>query len=83
FSRVSKRVRLSKPQDGDITAILDAWGITDKQSRKFCLAIGRRPGALRGLSQTLRLATLFANNVGEPLSLQIIRDAWTDLGGDL
>lgn len=83
FSRVSKRVRLSKPQDGDITAILDAWGITDKQSRKFCLAIGKRPGALRGLSQTLRLATLFANNVGEPLSLQIIRDAWTDLGGDL
>lgn len=83
FSRVSKRVRLSKPQDGDIAAILDAWKIDDKASRKFCMAIGRRPGALRGLSQTLRLATLFANNVGQPLSEQIIRDAWADLGGDL
>lgn len=83
FSRVAKRVRLSKPTDADITAILDAWQITDKDTRKFCIAIGKRPGALRGLSQTLRLASLFANNVGEPLSLPIIRDAWADLGGDL
>jgi len=83
FSRVAKRVRLSKPTDADIAAILDAWQITDKDTRKFCMAIGKRPGALRGLSQTLRLASLFASNVGEPLSLPIIRDAWADLGGDL
>ncbi len=82
FSRVAKRVRLSKPQPGDIDAILDAWGIVDKSTRKFCHGIGMRPGALRGLSQTIRLATFFANNANQPLSLEIIRDAWADLGGD-
>lgn len=82
FSRVAKRVRLSKPQAGDIDAILDAWGIDDKATRKFCHGIGMRPGALRGLSQTIRLATFFSNNAGQPLSLEIIRDAWADLGGD-
>lgn len=83
FSRVAKRVRLSKPQPGDIDSILDAWGITDNATRKFCHGIGMRPGALRGLNQTIRLATLFANNAGKPLSLGIIRDAWADLGGEL
>lgn len=83
FSRVAKRVRLSKPSTGDIEAILDAWKITDPATRKFCLAIGCRPGALRGLSQTLRLATLFARNVDKPLGLDVIRDAWADLGGEL
>ena len=82
FSRVAKRVRLSKPQAGDIDAILDAWQITDKPTRKFCHGIGMRPGALRGLSQTIRLANLFAKQSDLPLSLDIIRDAWADLGGD-
>lgn len=82
FSRVAKRVRLSKPTDGDIDAILDAWKINEPAARKFCNGIARRPGALRGLSQTLRLATMFANQAGRALELEIIRDAWADLGGD-
>lgn len=83
FSRVAKRVRLSRAKDADVTSLLEAWGIRDKESRQLCLGIGRRPGALRGLSQTLRLASMFAasSGAGRP-SAEHIRDAWQDLGGE-
>ncbi|WP_052719374.1 AAA family ATPase [Halomonas sp. HG01] len=83
FSRVAKRVRLSRAKDADVTALLEAWGIADKESRQLCLGIGRRPGALRGLSQTLRLASMFAAATGAARpSAEHIRDAWQDLGGE-
>lgn len=83
FSRVAKRVRLAKAKDADVLALLDAWGIQAKDARQFCLAIGRRPGALRGLSQTLRLASMFATSAGQRLpGVEQIRDAWADLGGE-
>lgn len=83
FSRVAKRVRLSRAKDADVTALLEAWGITDKAARQLCLGIGRRPGALRGLSQTLRLASMFAaaSGTNRP-AVEHIRDAWQDLGGE-
>jgi DNA transposition AAA+ family ATPase len=83
FSRVAKRVRLSRAKDADVTALLEAWGITDKEARQLCLGIGRRPGALRGLSQTLRLASMFAaaSGTNRP-GVEHIRDAWKDLGGE-
>jgi DNA transposition AAA+ family ATPase len=82
FSRVAKRVRLTRPKDADIIALLDAWRIHDKAARTFCMGIGRRPGALRGLSQTLRLASMFAASGNRSLDADLIRDAWTDLGGE-
>jgi DNA transposition AAA+ family ATPase len=83
FSRVAKRVRLAKAKDADVLALLDAWGIKGKEARTLCLGIGRRPGALRGLSQTLRLASMFAATAGERLpGVEHIRDAWADLGGE-
>lgn len=83
FSRVAKRVRLSRAKDADVLALLEAWGIQDKESRQLCLGIGRRPGALRGLSQTLRLASMFAAASGATRpGVEHIRDAWQDLGGE-
>jgi len=83
FSRVAKRVRLSRAKDADVVALLDAWQIQDKEARQLCLGIGRRPGALRGLSQTLRLASMFAAATGTARpSAAHIRDAWQDLGGE-
>ena len=83
FSRVAKRVRLSKVKDADVLALVDAWGIEEKEARQLCLSIGRRPGALRGLSQTLRLASMFAaTSGGQRPGVEHIRDAWADLGGE-
>ena len=83
FSRVAKRVRLSRAKDADVLALLDAWHIQEKSARQLCLGIGRRPGALRGLSQTLRLASMFAATTGAARpTAEHIRDAWHDLGGE-
>lgn len=79
FSRLSKRVQLTKPRDGDIDALLDAWGINDRASRDYCRQIGRKPGALRGLTYTLRMAAMFAAGAGESLNLTHIKAAWKDL----
>ncbi|MCJ8285131.1 AAA family ATPase [Halomonas sp.] len=80
FSRIAKRVRLTRPKAADIDALLDAWGIGEAASRQVCHEIGRRPGALRGLSQTLRLASMFAG--GSRPGVEHIRAAWQDLGGE-
>ncbi|KXA72521.1 MULTISPECIES: AAA family ATPase [Alcaligenaceae] len=83
FSRVAKRVRLSRAKDADVLALLDAWRIDDAEARQLCLGIGRRPGALRGLSQTLRLASMFAATSGAARpTAEHVRDAWQDLGGE-
>ncbi len=76
FSRVAKRVRLSRAKDADVLALLDAWRIDDAEARQLCLGIGRRPGALRGLSQTLRLASMFAATSGAARpTAEHVRDA--------
>jgi len=82
FSRVAKRVRLSRPQEADILAVLDAWEIADTDTRRLCVQIGTRPGALRGLNKTLQMATMYAQSANKPLTAAIVRDAWKELGDD-
>jgi DNA transposition AAA+ family ATPase len=84
FSRVGKRVRLTRASAEDIDALVDAWEITDPTARKTLRTIGQRPGGLRGLTKTLRLAALFAagDDAGGHLQVSHIRAAWADLGGE-
>lgn len=60
YSRLSMRTRRTNAQRGDILAVLDAWGIAGAAERRLLLAIGNRPGALRGITQTLRQAHMLA-----------------------
>lgn len=80
FSRIGKRVRLTRPRKDDVESLLDAWGITGREEREAVLEIARSPGALRMVTKALRLATLFAK--GESVQLRHIRAAWRDLGGE-
>lgn len=86
FSRIGKRVRLGRPQASDVDALLDAWGITGKAERKALQDIAGKPGALRGVTKVLRLASMFAAGdtaANGTISLEHIRAAWRDLGGEL
>ncbi len=83
FSRVGKRVRLTQVDDGDVDALLEAWGeklARPGDLRKAALAIARKPGGLRILTKTLRLAALIAGD--EAVERRHVARAWNELGGD-
>ena len=82
FSRIATRKRLGYPSRGDIDALLDAWGLAE-DARKYCRVIGRRPGALRGLTNTLRLASMYAQGRGDSaIELQHVKAAWKEHGSE-
>lgn len=56
FSRVGYRVHLSTPTIGDVEALIAAWGVTDKASKKLCFEIAKQAGAMRELNKSLSLA---------------------------
>ena len=79
-SRVGKRVRLAAPDKNDISLLLDAWRpAVTPEARKLAAAIGRRPGALRGMTKALRLAALMA--CGAEVGAPHVEAAWAELGG--
>ena len=43
--------------------------------------IADKPGALRGVTKTLRLASMFAKGADDQLSVGYIQAAWKELGG--
>lgn len=77
FSRIGKRLRLNKPQAGDVRAIAIAWGITGRAEHEILEAIAAKPGALRGCVKTLRQAALL--NAGKAITVEDIHAAWVDL----
>lgn len=81
FSRIAKKVSILKTKKADVDAIADAWGLNKNAERELIHALSERPGALRTISHTLRLAAMFAHGKKEMLSEKHIRDAIKDLEG--
>ena len=81
-SRIGKRVRLHRPQVADIEALLRAWRVRGQAEQALAQEIGQRPGALRGVSKVIRLASMFAAGQKEQLGARHLRLAWQDLGGE-
>lgn len=82
FSRIAKPSRIHKAKKADVNAIADAWDIKGEAERKLLHAIAEKPGALRVLSHTLRLAHITASADGEKLTETNIRAAFKDLNID-
>lgn len=82
YSRIGKRVRLTRSSQGDIDALIDAWGIDVKNCRATLHEIAKRPGGLRGMTKVLRLASMFAAGAKRPVSCTDIKAAWRDLEGE-
>ena len=77
FSRVGKRVRLTQPTRADVDAILKAWSIGGAGERAQALEIARQPGALRGLTKALRLASMMAGK--RAVAADHLKSAWKEL----
>jgi DNA transposition AAA+ family ATPase len=79
FSRVGVRLA-AKTRTADADALIDAWGIDDKPRRDFLRVIARKPGALRALTKTLKLAHIMASGERAAVSVEHLRMAWAQLG---
>jgi len=79
FSRIGKRLRLTRPTKQDVAMIANAWNL-GKEETAFAQDIAARPGALRGLNKALRLASIFAK--GGTINTHHLNAAWADLTGE-
>lgn len=77
FSRVGMRISRGKPQPADISKLIDAWGIEGADERRLLTDIARQPGALRGMTMTLRLAHMLA--AGGAVDAETIKRAWQQI----
>ena len=83
FSRIAKRVAINKTKKADVSAVAEAWHITSEEERTLLQEIAAKPGALRTLSHTLRLAAMTAHGAKKPLNETFIRKAYNDLNLDV
>jgi DNA transposition AAA+ family ATPase len=82
YSRIGKRLRLTRPSKEDALAIITAWKISGAGEQAMLLDIASKPGGLRSITKVLRLASMIANGQQEPVNLLHLRAAWADLGAD-
>lgn len=81
FSRVGMRVHRKRALAADIDKLLDAWTVQGKSERRLLHAIANKPGALRNLTKTLRLAHMLAGGEGaEQMGESHIQLAWERIG---
>lgn len=83
FSRVGMRTVRPKPTKGDIEALLDAWGVEDGEARKLLAVVARKPGALRSMIKTLRMARMHATAAGETLTASTVQMAYEQLSAQM
>lgn len=77
FSRIAKKRGIHKTKQADVKAIATAWGITGQAELGLMIQISERPGGLRLLSKTLKLAAMFAK--GGSINEQLLRTAFAEL----
>jgi DNA transposition AAA+ family ATPase len=78
--RIGMRMKVMAPTALDIDAVIDGWGIEDAECRKLCHALGRKPGALGQITETLKLAIMYANGAGRELKAEDILAATRNRG---
>lgn len=84
-SRVGTRLPLLRPKAGDVHAIAAAFGVDGSpkwsRARDYLERIAMKPGGLREVAKTLKLAATLAIGAGAPLGLEFIQAAWMERHG--
>lgn len=76
FSRIGERVSQARPRAEDMCALIKAWDVTDPAEIRLLKAIAAKPGALRGMTKVLQVATMLAAGAGETRDIRHIRAAY-------
>lgn len=77
-SRIFKRIKADRATPDDIALYIDAWGITDPKQVEFLTGVGMKPGALRQVGMTIKLASMVAQGLGRDMTLADIKAAWSN-----
>jgi DNA transposition AAA+ family ATPase len=80
YSRVGMRLKRPRPLNADIDGLLDAWEVAAGPGRDLLRGIAKKPGGLRSMAKTHRLALMLANAENRPLAEDDVRLAWERLG---
>lgn len=83
FSRIAKRTAINKTKKADVKAIADAWQINGEEELELLQQIAQKPGALRILNHSLRLAAMTAHGKGERVNEDYLRQAFRELDLDV
>ncbi len=82
-SRIGMRHKQARPDPADVKVLSAAWGVDGKgEEIDFLQAIAKKPGGLRGVDRTMKLATMMAAGEGDQRGIGHIRDAWSQLSDD-
>ncbi|MCU8443416.1 AAA family ATPase [Vibrio vulnificus] len=77
FSRIAKKRGLHKTRLADVRAIAGAWGVHGEAERSLMIQISERPGGLRLLTKTLKLAAMYAQS--NPITENVLRKSFAEL----
>lgn len=82
--RMTKRITELKPHSKDIATYIAACGFEDKERVQLLTAIGKKPGAIGQIVETLKLASVLAARDPEAIEISAddIRRAWNNRGED-
>lgn len=83
FSRIAKRTAINKTKKADVKAIADAWQINGEKELELLQQIAQKPGALRILNHSLRLAAMTAHGKDERVNEDYLRQAFRELDLDV
>jgi DNA transposition AAA+ family ATPase len=76
-SRMGRKVTVGKPAKADVAAVAGQFGVTDKDGVSFLAGLGRKPGGLRSVVKTLRLALMMSEE--NKITQETLTAAWTEL----
>jgi DNA transposition AAA+ family ATPase len=77
YSRMGRKVVVGKPTKADVSAVADQFGVSGRDDVCFLAGLARRPGGLRSVVKTLRLAMMNSN--GEGITHDTLTHAWSEL----
>jgi len=79
-SRIGIRHSQHKTLPEDVEILATAWGITDQASLSFLQKLAAKPGGLRNVAKTVKLARITACGADEQVKFTHIKDAWAQRG---
>ncbi|PZU17829.1 MAG: DNA transposition protein [Shinella sp.] len=75
-SRFDKRVTSVRSPEDDALQLIAAWDVTEPKMVQFLLGIASKPGALRQIDRTMKLASMYGAGEGSEVTLKHLQTAW-------